>query len=242
VPLEIKMSDGFFDFSLGTGDDLMSQRSKRFKAEKDHTYRMTMCWFKDFDKDGSPILGEDSIRFTGCERVYKEGVGYFLYKGPAYAEFGAPRQTVATVICVWPANREGDLDKNAFASGTGWQVMPWVFSPDKYREIARHHKRADLSEHDLTVTCQDGRYQKLTFITENSNLLQKLLKSEKEEHRMVGEKILAAANQVAEGIHRDLARDMTVDQIRESLGQDVETPTGGSHTATDVDELLNDVI
>jgi len=247
------MSDGFQDFSFETDDDKVGKAAKRFKAEGGRTYRATFCWFsvktaEGWDdslafKDGK-LHPEAQIRFTGCERIYKEGVGYFLYNGPTYAQFGAPKQAVGTIICVWPTDKDGDLDASSFANGKGHTVQPWVFSPDKYNTIKKSHKRFTLMAHDMAMSCpaDGGQYQKLTFTPENENLLQKLLASEKPQFKEVAAQIILDAKAVAEKIQGDMARNMTLDQIREAMGEEVGTPTGSSHEAKDVEDLLNDVL
>ena len=92
------------------------------------------------------------------------------------------------------------------------------------------------------MTCEDKTYQKMSFAPEKDNLLQKLLSSDKEEFQAIGKRILSEARKVGENIHRDLARTMTVDEVKEKLGMDVASPTGSSHAAKDVDDLLNDVL
>jgi hypothetical protein len=253
--METAMSDGFLDFSIGEGDDNIGQRAKRFKAEGGRTYRATFCWFSVKTEDGwddeiaiddeGNLHPEAQIRFTGCERVYKENVGYFLYKGPTYAQFGQPKQVVATILCVWPTDKEGDLDAASFANGKGHVVQPWVFSTDKYNNIKKSHKRFNLLEHDMAMSCPpDGaQYQKLTFTPENESLFRKLLASEKPQFKAVAMQILKEARACAATIHREMASDLTLDQIREKLGEEVDTPTGGgSHAAKDVEDLLNDVL
>lgn len=239
---------GFMDFSIGSGDDRIGKKATRFKPEAGRTYRVSLAWFKDMEEEGTPSTDPDNLRFTGCERIYKPGVGYFLYKGPAYAEFGQPKQSVATVMVIWPTDKNGDLDAASFKNGTGWQVMPWIFSPDKYKDIGRIHTKFSLLEHDLSMTCTDATYHKMTFTPENNNLLFKLLEAKDETLREVAGKILADAKGVAGNIHRELARDLTVDEIREKLGDDVEGPVNGggtgttANTAKDVDNLLEGLL
>jgi hypothetical protein len=236
---------GFIDFSFGSGDDSVGKKSSRFKAEGGRTYRVSFIAFKDLNEDGTPnVSDENAIRFAGCERIYKQGVGYILYKGPAYAEFGQPRHAIGTVICVWPCDKDGELDAASFKNGTGYQIQPWVFSPDKYSEIKRKHKRFPLTEHDLSLSCTDTQYQKITFSAERDNLLHKLLGAKSEELRAVGLKIVQQAQAAMDNIHRDLARDMTLDEVREKLGDEVSpvgTP-GSSHAAKNVDDILDDVL
>jgi len=256
--------DGFLDFTIGENDDNIGKKTKRFTVEDGRSYRVSFAWFSvpqkndkgettgwndtaAFTADGK-MHPEAQIRFTGCERLYKQGVGYFLYKGPAYAQFGQPRQQVATVLIVWPTSKDGDLDATAFKAGKGWSVQPWIFSTDKYATIKKSHKRFPLTKHDMALECPVGgsQYQKLTFTPEGESLFQKLLDSGKPEHKAVVDKILADVRAVSESIHREMARDLTIDQIKEALGESVETPTGSSssssHASKNVDDLLDDVL
>jgi hypothetical protein len=242
------MSNGFLDFSFGN-DDNVGKKTSRFKAEGGRTYRVSLVGFRSFNPDGTPDVSDaqNAIRFAGCERIYKPGVGYILYKSPAYAEFGTPKQAIATVICVWPTNKDGELDEASTLSvqkGVGWQVMPWVFSADKYTEIKRKHKRFPLTEHDLSLSCTDTQYQKITFSSERTCLLARYLASENEAHRAVGMKIVREAQAVMNNIHRDLARDLSLDEIREKLGEGAVTPTGtsGGHTDESSDDILDSVL
>ena len=171
-------------------------------------------------------------------------MGYFLYKGPAYAQFGSPKQNIATILLVWPTDKEGDLDGASFKAGKGWKVQPWVFSTDKYNTIKKSNKRFPLLKHDLALSCTDAQYQKMTFSPEGENLFQAMLASDKPAVKATVSKILKDIKGVAANIHRDLARDLTVDQVREALGEDVDTPTGGSgnHASKNVDDLLDGVL
>lgn len=257
------MSDGFLDFSVGENDDNIGKKSKKFSLEDGRTYRVSFAWLSVPVKnaEGATIGWDDAaawkggklhpdaqVRFTGCERIYKEGVGFFLYKGPAYAQFGQPKQYVATVLVVWPTDKDGDLDKAAFAAGKGWTVQPWLFSTDKYASIKKSHKRSPLTKCDMALECPVGgaKFQKVNFIAETESYLMKLSVSEKPEFKAVFERILADIRAVSENIHREMARDLTIDQIKEALGDSVETATGSSssssHASKNVDDLLDNIL
>lgn len=240
------MSNGFLDFTIGEGDSRIGKKTKRFKAESDTTYRVSFVWYTKLDENGLPNK-DSNPKFTGCERIYKNGVGYVLIKDTnrnAMIELlkSQPKQAVATIVCVWPTNKDGDLDAGSFKAGKGWEVSPWIFSADKYKEIVRNHKRFPLTKHDLSMSCSDAQFQKLTFTPEGDNLLAKLLASEKPEYIAVAKEILSDVERCAEGIHRDLARDLSVDDVREALGETIESPTGSDHSATDVDDMLDDIL
>ena len=238
--------DGFDDFGFGSGDEDVGKKSTRFKAEGGRTYRVSFVWFDDYAQDGTPAEGSN-LRFTRCERIYKEGVGYVLITNSNRAAMldllkpkGGPRQTIATVICVWPTDKEGELDVSSYKNGKGWKVMPWTFSADKYRTMGGYHKRASLCENDMSLQCTDTKFQKLTFIPENTSLLHKYLGAKSEDLQAVGAKILEEARGVAAGIRGELARDLTVDQVREALGEDMGSPAK-NHSADEVDGLLDNM-
>jgi hypothetical protein len=236
--------DGFSDFTFGSGDDSIGKTSKRFKGETGRTYRVSFVWFSDYNEDGSPAEGAN-LKFTGASRIYKEGVGYIAITDANRAAMikltgGTPKQQVATVICVWPCDKDGDLDAVSFKNGKGWKVQPWTFSPDKYKTVGQNNKRFPLTKHDLSMLCSDGQFQKMTFTPEGESLLHKYLGSKNEAIRAVAHKILADARGVAENIHGEIARSLTVDEVREKLGGDTSSPTG-NHSSADVDTLLEGI-
>lgn len=242
------MTDGFIDFSFGSGDDSLKKKSSRYKPETGVTDRASFVWFQDYDDEGMPTEGTVP-KFTGCERTkYDARVGVVLLTPDNRDEIMKvlrcdAQHRVASVICVWPTDKDGDLDVASFKNGKGWKVQPWVFDPGKYNQIKNVNKRFPLTKHDLSMTCTDGVFHKMTFTPEGESLLDKYLSAKSEDLRAVGAKIIAEARSVAQSIHRDLARSMTVDEIREALGEEVApSGGGGNHASEDVDNLLDDVL
>ena len=242
------MTDGYIDFSFGSGDDSLKKKSKRFKPETGRTYRVSFVWFNDYDEDGMPTE-EAQPKFTGCERTkYDQRVGVVLLTPDNREEIMRllrkdAQHRVASVICVWPCDKDGELDVASFKAGKGWVCCPWVFDPGKYNEIKRVNKRFPLTGHDLSMTCTDGTFHKMTFTPEGESLLHKYLGAKSEDLQESARKIIAEARSIASGIHRDLARSMTVDEVKEAIGDEVEPSGGGdNHTSEDVDNLLNDVL
>ena len=255
------MSDeGFLDFGMGVGDDNVGKRSKNFKVKDDTSYRITFPWFsvlKENDEgekywddaaawdDEGNLVDEAQIRFAGCRRMFVEKVGYILYKNSSYKQFGKPKDCIATVVCVWPTDDEGDLDVSKFKAGKGFQVMPWIHGDgEKYQALKKIHKRRSLVDHDILFSCPEngGEFQKITFTAENENLLRKLLASDKPEMRAVADRIVSEAKALAESMYEEMAQDLTIDQIRErQTGESSSGPAGGG-ASKDVDELLDDVL
>jgi len=242
------MTDGFIDFSFGSGDDALKKKSSRYKPETGVTDRASFVWFNDYDGEGMPAEGAQP-KFAGCERTkYDSRVGVVLLTPSNRDEIlrilrTDPQHRVASVICVWPTDKDGELDVASFKAGKGWKVQPWVFDPGKYNQIKNVNKRFPLTAHDLSMTCTDGTFHKMTFTPEGESLLDKYLNAKSEDLQAVGRKIIAEARRVADDIYRDLARSMTPDEVREAIGEEVASSGGsGSHTAADVDNLLDDVL
>lgn len=230
--------DGFKDFTIGTGDNHVGNKAKRFKGKEGETYRVSFVWVS------TDANGNLSPRFTGADRHYLQGVGYFLHKGPEYAKLagGPPKQAVATIICVWPTDKKGRLNAEQFKAGEGFQVMPWVFSPDKYEQIARRHEEWPLTDYDLTLACTDTQYQKMDLSPARENLFKKLADSDKPGAKAIADRILQEVANVEKNLRNDIARDLTLDQIREKLGGGGSTTGGPATTADNVEGLLDDLL
>lgn len=231
------MSDGFVDFGFGDGDKALSRKTKKFDPEAGKTYLVSFVWYREYNADGTPNLSKN-LRFTNCERIYKEGLGYFLYKGPAYSEFGKPKTAIATVIAVWPTDNKGNADTSRLQEV---EVLPWIFSSDKYEILARVNEKFPLVKTDVTITCTDSKFKKITITPDNTSVMDLLRKSDKPAAQSLLKGIYADVDAIAGNIRRDLARDLSLDEIREKLGMDVASPTS-SRVSKDADGLLDDLV
>jgi len=229
--------DGFKDFSFGTGDKDIGKKSQRFKGKEGETYRVSFVWV------GKDEEGKDVCRFTGCERHYVQGVGYFLHKGPEYARIagGPPKQAVATILVVWPTDKNGRLNKEAFGRGEGWEVKPWVFSAERYEQLARRNEQFPLHEFDLTITCTDSQYQKMDLSPCRESLFSKLGEAKNDKSAKILETIMAEVESAEKGLRNDMARDVSLDKIREKMGGSAATPASGG-AAENVDGLLDNLL
>jgi hypothetical protein len=229
--------DGFKDFSFGSGDKDIGKKSQRFKGKEGETYRVSFVWVGKDEEDN------DVCRFTGCERHYVQGVGYFLHKGPEYARIagGPPKQAVATILVVWPTDKNGRLNKDAFGRGEGWEVKPWVFSAERYEQLARRNEQFPLHEFDLTLACTDSQYQKMDLSPCRESLFAKLAEADNEKSTNILKAITAEVEKAEKGIRDDMARDVSLDKIREKLGGSSATPASGG-AAENVDGLLDNLL
>lgn len=233
----------YLDIGFGVNDSTIGVKGKRFKAKEGETYRVSFVWWPGLE-EGKPDLNAQTPRFIGAKRLYIAGVGYFISKSPEYERLAgsAAKMYVGTVICKWPTDSRGNLDKGRFASGD-FEINSWVMSTDKYRAIEARHREFPLGEHDLTLSCTDTQFQKIDISPCRESLFRKILEKDPERARA----IIAEATAVARDLPRDLAQDLTLDQIREKMNKGggaspvVNTGTT-SNSSADFDGMLDDIL
>jgi hypothetical protein len=232
---------GFQDFTFDSGDDTVGKKTDRYKGKEGETDRVSFVWFQT-DEDGHPQLDE-KVRFTGCERHYVQGVGYFLNKGPEFSKIagGPPKQAVATIMVVWPSDSRGRLDAEAFKRGEGYKVVAWVFAADKYDQLKRRNDEHPLNECDMILACTDTQFQKMDISPARESLFRKLYESQNEKGKSIAKAILDEVENVEKNLRQTLARDLTLDQLREKMGGATAGPVADA-SGEDVDGLLDNLL
>ena len=126
-------------------------------------------------------------------------------------------------------------------------LYPWVMSKDKYQPISAAHRQWPFGDHDLMATCTDTQYQKMDFLPAKTSLFRSLIERAlgdavlKEEFgkeikgdprapdqrsREVIDHILTITREIGVDLRNYIARDMTLDQIRD-LCDDMIDAHGG---------------
>jgi hypothetical protein len=238
------MSDFIQQFGFGQGDRGIGQQSKRFKGEGGKRYRISFAWWEGIE-DGTPNFEGETPQFVGGRRLYIPNVGYVFDKGPEYAKYApdGARTSIATIIVVWPTMSNGKLDEDLFKRGD-FDVMPWVFGQNKYRDLEPNHANFHFGTNDLVINCTDSQYQKMSFVSAQKNLFAGLLASKSKKMQERGAEIIQAVSALVPAIRDEIARDLTLDQIREKLGGISASPTGdnGAADVGDVDDILDDLL
>lgn len=241
------MSD-YMDFGFDDGDNkIQGGKFERFKAKEGETYRVSFIWFPE--ENGKVDLDAKSPRFTGGKRFFIPNVGYILDGGPEFAKIAnaTSKAAIATVLAIWPTDRKGQLDKNRFASGDV-EVMPWVFSQDKYEQLKRRNTEFPFGQYDLTIACTDTQFQKLDLTPCRENLFRKCLETEKlapiaaaitaKLHLILG---LNEAGEPA-GLRDIVARNVSIEKVREKLGGAPASSPSNNVNSAAVDSLLDDLL
>ena len=237
------MSDMTTDFGFGQGDRNFTGRSTRFKGETNKRYRISFAWW-DGIEDGTPNFDAETPKFKGGKRIYIPGVGYIFDKGPEFARFSkdGSRTAIATAVVVWPTLPNGKLDADLFKRDGG-NVMTWVFGVDKYKQIEPNHIQHPFGGNDLIITCTDSQYQKMSFVSAPDNLFREVVEG-KFAKKMAGrgQELMADVQGLVGNISNEIARDLTLDQIREKLGGATSSPVESSDNVGDVDDMLSDLL
>lgn len=231
---------GFSEFSLGGNSPILSAGKARWKPQKGK-YRVSFIALPGL-LEGNPNLEADAPLFTGANRLYMKGVGYFIDHGSEYTKIaGNPSKTaIATTLVFWPTDANGILDKARLSNGE-YEVKTWVFSRDKYNQLVAIHSEFPLTKHDLNVVVTDPQYHKMTFSPCRDSLLATL----KEKKNDLYKEIVETAKTIHGNIQNDIAQDLTIDQIREKLSGEVGSPVasgGGISSNMNVDDVLDDVL
>lgn len=222
---------------------LGGDNTPRFKGKKGETYRISFAWWP-IGEDGQLNLSVKKPKFIGGKRTYIPTVGYVLYKGPEYNGLGGnePKIAIGTVVVVWPTDKAGNVDQDRLNRGD-YKVSSWVFGEQRYKVLENSWRDWPANEHDVTALCEDEQYQKMTFNPCKQNLLRQILTSSSEKHKTLAADITAKVKAMAAKIGNEVARDLTVEEIKLKLGKGGASPvTAPSGMSSQVDEMLGNIL
>ena len=237
----------FETFGFGEGDDKVSQKKPYFKGREGEKYRVSLAWW-DRKKDGTLDLDVSTPKFTGVMRVYIPGCWYVKASSEEVASYAEkpPKLAIGTIVVKWPTDKNGILDKERFARGD-YEVMYWVISKDKYDAIKPIHAEWHLGNSDLSVTCADTQFQKMTFSPTRKNLLRDL--SDSERGKKIYKEICNEIDSLESGIEEALANSYSAEEVKRrvsgggaSIGGGGTKPLTDAASDEDVEEFLDDIL
>lgn len=211
--------------------------AKKALAKRAEELNKPVDQLQDYEK-----LDLSQTQFKKIMAHYKEGVGFVvsrLGKDGAQADevwrmLGDQKPYFCTVLLVYPANRQGELDKANLL--TNWKVMPWRISSKVYGQFhgqASSLRNNDLSiaDQDLIITCTNSEYQ-------NFEKMEGAGKALWRKNPEFQGKILAKAHTLYDKLKP--FRELSTADLRIKLG--VQTDNPGENVSTDdMEDLLNNV-
>jgi len=253
-------------FGFGQNDAGIGSRAKKFKAEDGKTYRLGFVWWPNMEEGKELTVGtlppqdgqdpEDlTPSFIGARQFYVEGVGYVIDTGPEIGQFlgQQSKPKVATIVVSWGLNKKGQPSRTSLFGEEDEDVplpdvMPWIFSGDKYEKLKKMHLSGyPMHEWDVQADCEKGgaQYQKLTFLPAKQCIFKEMLiKNENERAQQIVEHIVAQVRALEPNLERQIGMKLTLDQLKEKLGHEVSSPTGGAVAGGDeeVDNILGSML
>ena len=239
--------DPFKEVTVGEDRELGRDEREKFAPRQNETYRVSMAWWREVKTpDGRTIFGMDTEqpRLLVAKVLYREGVGFALYKGEEYRKLLGVEvsERIGTVLVSWPVFHTGpDAGVTApdlFKAGR-FEVLPWFFSKSKYQQILRAHNTKPLGSGDLRITCTNAKYQHLEIGSYTESYLGLIMGKQPE----LFETIRARINKVAGAMRKRMGTDYTLEGLREKLG--IQESGGGSSvqevvpSGEDFDNLLD---
>jgi len=179
-----------------------------------------------------------------------EGVGDVISRlgkdGPeadkVWSQLEEPKIHFTTLLLLYPTDKNGELDKNRFASwASDPTIVPWKFSQKRYDLIWKVNSglkknSATIADQDLLLECKDDKYQQIEPSADGKATW---LRSEKIKLNVLTKAVRLYPKLVP-------YRAITTAQLREKLGLD-EAGNSGTHGAVadvssaDFQEFINQV-
>lgn len=248
--------DYFEEIGIGEGDEHIGDKTETYKANKKEKHRISLAFWPGYDGDdfGVENLDAPTPKFLTVKRLYIDGVGYILATSGEIIKISGKevRKGVGTIIVKWPTNPDGTINADMFKKGA-YQVLPWVFAPDKYQKITSQQSASGwpLGKHDLTVfmtSNRDEKYQDFDVNVVNDNLFRKLLGNPKAKPMV--DDIMQKIRDCVPELKKAFGRVLTPDELREKMGRSSDsggTGTGGPvdnpgmSSGEDIDNLLDNM-
>lgn len=244
----------FQSFGFGQNDTGIGSRAEKFKGEKGKTYRIGFAWWEGMDGEDfsveslTPPDGDDAKltpKFIGGPRHYIQGVGYVLNKGPEFTQLigSTPKMMIATIIVSWPLGKGGQPTKESLFGGMP-DVMPWIFSQDKYEKLKKMHLSGyPMHDWDVQIDCEDTQFQKFNFLPAKQNIFKEMLKSQNEQGQEIARHIVERVRALAANLEREIGQNLTLEQLKEKMGVESSGPVGNVVAGDqDVDNLLGSML
>jgi hypothetical protein len=210
------------DRSVMSGGDL-----EFYKGERNRTDLISLCWFFEDEKTGEYQMGrEDTPKFLSGEIHYVKGLGYILDNPYLRDKLGPPKRKIGTFVVHYRTDKQGNLMKPF-----EYEVKPWTFGEDKFRQLAEINKDFPLTSHDIKVVCTDDQFQKMTFYPSPKESVWRMKDSLRDE-------VLSTVKSLSARL--SIGREVPLDDLKEHFG-DSRSPVPDVSSDVGYDDLLDGI-
>ena len=196
-------------------DDIKGGVFTKFKGKKGEIARIGI------------IYTDPKAMFVGAKAHFKDR--FFLCKsGICCDKLGPSKYRVGCAIVKYNTDRMG-TPKTPFS----YELYPWLFSESTFIKLKTLNSEFPLASHDIKISCTNDEYQHLDITPCNETIWQA-----KEELKTA---ILNEARAIWDNVKRSVASDLSVEEIKELLGD--SSGGGGSDptTTVDLDKVLSTI-
>ena len=202
-------------------DSVRSLDFEKYKGTKGTTDRLAFVHLKDIQGKLQPILRKAYVH-------YIENVGYVLANDYTRSRFGEPTLRLVTIVGQYQTDKFGKI-KQPF-NETSLTLKFFVLSAKKYDALRKAHQEFPLDKHDLMVTCIEDQYQQLNF--QSCKEAAWAIKPE------IKKAVLAQVEKLAPYLEGQLGQNLTVEQIKEKLGENSDSGIAADDTSSNADDII----
>jgi len=201
--------------TFGTDNEDIKGGYKKYQGKKGETHRAGF------------VYSDPKSMFAGAKVHYNQR--YFLCKKTICCDKQAPRWRVGTVIVLYSTDKLGNPKMDPFS----YEILPWMFSEQSYNKLRVADSEFPLISHDVKITCTNQEYQNLDINSCKESIWQM-----KEDFK---KKVLEEAKPVWEHVKKNLASDLSVEEIKDLISGGTEGGADPSATNVNLEDVLKNV-
>lgn len=197
-------------------EDIKGGAYEKYKGKKGEVHRLGI------------VYTDPKTMFSGS-KVHYANNRYFLCKNSVCCEkVGPAKWRVGAVVVKYGTDKQGNI-KTPFS----YELLPWMFSEGAYLKLKTTNGEFPLATHDIKISCTNDDFQHLDISPCQESVWQA-----KEELK---KKILSESKSVWDYIHKSIATNMSVEEIKDHLGLAGGGAGSDPTQKLDLDSVLDEV-
>lgn len=160
---------------------------------------------------GRQHFGGEGVGYVLCKSVYKmEGqVEVLDRKALCCTHMGEPKLRIVTPIVRYTTKPTGEV-----IAPLTLEYFTWRIGPEMFGQLRATHKEWDLSQHDLLLTCEDEKFQRINITIAKERVISAPQIKEK-----FDAEIGAFITGVVPKMTKAIGNELTDDQLLQKLGR-----------------------